>query len=168
MATGSWAPATVRGLGLRLPMQPGKGYSLTIEQPRFKFTKSLILTERRVAVTPMGDQLRFGGTMEISGHTDNVRPERVAQIIAAAKDYFPDFRAEDFAGIKPWFGYRPVSPDGMPYIGRFARPANLTAACGHAMLGLTLAPITGLLVAETLTGHRPSIDMTLLNPDRFA
>jgi D-amino-acid dehydrogenase len=168
MATGSWAPATVRGLGLRLPMQPGKGYSLTIEQPRFKFTKSLILAERRVAVTPMGDQLRFGGTMEISGHTNNVRPERVAQIIAAAQDYFPDFRAEDFAGIKPWFGYRPVSPDGMPYIGRFARPANLTAACGHAMLGLTLAPITGLLVAETLTGHRPSIDMTLLSPDRFA
>ena len=168
MATGSWAPATVRGLGLRLPMQPGKGYSLTIEQPRFKFTKSLILAERRVAVTPMGDQLRFGGTMEISGHTNNVRPERVAQIIAAAQDYFPDFRAKDFAGIKPWFGYRPVSPDGMPYIGRFARPANLTAACGHAMLGLTLAPITGLLVAETLTGRRPSIDMRLLSPDRFA
>ena len=121
IATGSWAPATLRGLGLRLPMQPGKGYSLTIEQPRFKFSKSLILAERRVAVTPMGDTLRFGGTMEISGHTDNVRPERVEQIIAAAQYYFPDFRADDFAGIKPWFGYRPVSPDGLPYIGRFAR-----------------------------------------------
>ncbi len=168
MATGSWAPATVRSLGLRLPMQPGKGYSLTIEQPRFKFSKSLILTERRVAVTPMGDKLRFGGTMEISGHTDNVRPERVEQIMAAAQDYFPDFRADDFAGIKPWFGYRPVSPDGLPYIGRFARPSNLTAACGHAMLGVTLAPITGLLVAETLVGRKPSIDLTLLNPDRFA
>ena len=167
MATGSWAPETLLRLGLRLPMQPGKGYSLTIAQPRFKFTKSLILTERRVAVTPMGDKLRFGGTMEISGHTDNVRPERVAQIIAAAQDYFPDFRADDFAGIKPWFGYRPVSPDGLPYIGRFARPSNLTAACGHAMLGVTLAPITGLLVSETLTGRKPSIDMTLLNPDRF-
>ncbi len=168
IATGSWAPATLRGLGLRLPMQPGKGYSLTIEQPRFKFSKPLILTERRVAVTPMGDKLRFGGTMEISGHADNVRAERVEQIIAAAQFYFPDFRADDFAGIKPWFGYRPVSPDGMPYIGRFAQPANLTAACGHAMLGVTLAPITGLLVAETLVGRKPSIDLTLLNPDRFA
>ncbi|MGB8341443.1 MAG: FAD-dependent oxidoreductase [Chthoniobacterales bacterium] len=168
IATGSWAPATLRGLGLRLPMQPGKGYSLTIEQPRFKFSKSLILAERRVAVTPMGDKLRFGGTMEISGHTDNVRPERVEQIIAAAQFYFPDFRADDFADIKPWFGYRPVSPDGLPYIGRFAQPSNLTAACGHAMLGVTLAPITGLLVAETLVGRKPSIDLTLLNPDRFA
>ena len=168
IATGSWAPATLRGLGLHLPMQPGKGYSLTIEQPRFKFSKSLILAERRVAVTPMGDKLRFGGTMEISGHTDNVRPERVEQIIAAAQFYFPDFRADDFAGIKPWFGYRPVSPDSLPYIGRFAQPSNLTAACGHAMLGVTLAPITGLLVAETLVGRKPSIDLTLLNPDRFA
>ncbi len=168
IAAGSWATETLRSLGLRLPMQPGKGYSLTIEQPRFQFTKSLILAERRVAVTPMGGTLRFGGTMEISGHTDSVRPERIEQIIAAAQSYFPDFRADDFAGIKPWFGYRPVSPDGMPYIGRFAQPANLTAACGHAMLGVTLAPITGLLVAETLTGRKPSVDMTLLHPDRFA
>ena len=168
IATGSWAPQTTRSLGLRLPMQPGKGYSLTIEEPRFKFTKPLILTERRVAVTPMGDKLRFGGTMELSGHTDYVRAERIEQIISAAQSYFPDFRADDFADTKPWFGYRPVSPDGMPYIGRFAQPTNLTAACGHAMLGVTLAPITGLLVAETLTGRKPSVDMTLLNPDRFA
>ncbi len=168
LATGSWAPATLRSLGLRLPMQPGKGYSLTIEQPRFRFSKPLILAERRVAVTPMGDRLRFGGTMEISGHTANVRPERIEQIITAAQDYFPDFRAADFAGIEPWFGYRPVSPDGLPYIGRFTRPANLIAACGHAMLGVTLAPVTGLLVAEILTGRKPSVDMTLLNPDRFA
>ena len=168
IATGSWSHQTTRGLGLRLPMQPGKGYSLTIEQPRFHFSKPMILTERRVAVTPMGDTLRFGGTMEISGHNDSMRPERIEQIIAAARSYFPDFRAEDFAGIKPWFGYRPVSPDGLPYIGRFAQPSNLTAACGHAMLGVTLAPITGLLVAETLTGRKPSVDMTLLHPDRFA
>ncbi len=168
IATGSWAPQAARSLGLRLPMQPGKGYSLTIERPRFRFTKPMILAERRVAVTPMGDKLRFGGTMEISGQTDSVRPERIEQIIAAAQAYFPDFRANDFAGIKPWFGYRPVSPDGLPYIGRFAQPINLTAACGHAMLGVTLAPITGLLVAETLTGRKPSVDVTLLNPDRFA
>jgi D-amino-acid dehydrogenase len=168
IATGSWAPEAARHLGLRLPMQPGKGYSLTIKDPRFRFSKPMILAERRVAVTPMGDRLRFGGTMEISGHNGSVRPERVAQIIAAARSYFPDFRASDFAGIQPWFGYRPVSPDGLPYIGRFARPANLTAACGHAMLGVTLAPITGLLVAETLAGRKPSVEMALLNPDRFA
>ena len=168
LATGSWAPETVRGLGLALPMQAGKGYSLTIEKPRFKLTKPMILSERRVAVTPMGDTLRFGGTMEVSGHSDNVRPERIEQIVSAAQVYFPDMSAADFAGIKPWFGYRPVSPDGMPYIGRFAKQSNLTAACGHAMLGVTLAPITGYVVAELLAGKKPSVDLSLTNPDRFA
>ncbi|MBI3887371.1 MAG: FAD-dependent oxidoreductase [Opitutae bacterium] len=168
LAGGSWSPAMVAGLDLRLPMQPGKGYSLTIEQPRFKLEKSVIFAERRVAVTPMGAQLRFGGTMELSGHSENVRPERIEQIIDSARFYFPDFTPQDFAGIKPWFGYRPVSPDGLPYIGRFGRHANLTAACGHAMLGLTMAPITGLLVAEILTGRKPSVDLSMLRPDRYA
>ena len=168
LATGSWAAEMLRGSGIRLPMQPGKGYSLTMTQPRFKFSKPMILSERRVAVTPMGDQLRFGGTMELSGHSSSVLPERIEQIIAAAQSYFPDFGADDFAAIKPWFGYRPMSPDGLPYIGRFAAFSNLTAACGHAMLGVTLAPITGLLVAETLTGRKPSVEMRLLSPDRFA
>jgi D-amino-acid dehydrogenase len=157
----------VAGLGIRLPMQPGKGYNLTIEKPRFQVRKSLILTERRVAVTPMGGTLRFGGTMEISGHSDNIRPERIEQIVAGARDFFPDFSAQDFAGITPWFGYRPVSPDGLPYLGRFRRHQNLTAACGHAMLGVTLAPISGLLVADVLTGRKPGIDLALMRPDRF-
>ncbi len=165
---GSWSPAMVAGLGLRLPMQAGKGYSLTIEKPRFQLSKALILTERRVAVTPMGETLRFGGTMEISGHSDNVRPERVEQIIAAARAFFPEITAADFAGLKPWFGYRPVTPDGMPYLGRLGRYANLATASGHAMLGLTLAPVSGLLIAELLSGRKPSVDLTLLNPNRFA
>lgn len=167
VATGSWASENVRDLGIRLPMQPGKGYSLTINRPRFHFTKSLILTERRVAVTPMGNTLRFGGTMELSGHSDAIRPERVEQIKDAALAYFPEFTPADFAGVAPWFGYRPVSPDGLPYIGRFAKYNNLTAACGHAMLGVTLAPITGVLVAETLLSRTPTIDLTLVKPDRF-
>ncbi len=168
LAGGSWSPSMVAGLGVRLPMQPGKGYSLTIPQPRFQLTKSLILTERRVAVTPMGEQLRFGGTMEISGHSDSVRPERVEQIIAGAQAFFPEMTAADFAGIKPWFGYRPVSPDGLPYIGRMGRYANLSTASGHAMLGLTMAPISGLLISEILSGRKPSVDLALLNPNRFA
>ena len=165
---GSWSPAMVSSLGLRLPMQPGKGYSLTLEQPRFQLTKSLMLTERRVAVTPMGPRLRFGGTMEISGHSGNVRPERIAQIIAAAQDYLPEFTAADFNGVKPWFGYRPVSPDGLPYLGRFRHLANFSTASGHAMLGLTMAPISGLVLAELLTGRKPSVDLRLLAPDRYA
>ncbi len=165
---GSWSPAMLQGLELRLPMQAGKGYSLTMDRPRLRLTKPMILTERRVAVTPMGDTLRFGGTMEIAGHNDLVRPERVQQIIDGAKAFLPELTDADFAGIKPWFGYRPVSPDGMPYIGRFGRYANLSTASGHAMLGLTLAPISGLLITEVLTGKKPSVDLSLLNPNRFA
>ncbi len=168
LAAGSWSPGMIAGLDVRLPLQAGKGYSLTLERPRFRLTKPLILTERRVAVTPMGNQLRFGGTMEISGINDRIRPERVQQIIDAVPAYFPEFTAEDFAGIKPWSGLRPVSPDGLPYIGRFGRHPNLTAACGHAMLGVTMAPSTGLLVAEILGGKKPSIPLATLDPDRYA
>ena len=167
LAGGSWSAGTLAGLGLRLPMQAGKGYSLTLPKPRLRITKPFILKERRVAVTPMGDTLRFGGTMEIAGHDDRVRPERVEQIIAGALAFMPELTLADFAGVKPWFGYRPVSPDGLPYVGRFNRLANLTAACGHAMLGVTLAPGTGRLVAEIITGRKPAVDLTLLNPDRF-
>jgi D-amino-acid dehydrogenase len=168
LAGGSWSAGLVGGLDLRLPMQAGKGYSLTLPNPRFRITKPFILKERRIAVTPMGDTLRFGGTMEIAGHDDRVRPERVEQIRAGVMAYLPEFTAEDFAGLRPWFGYRPVTPDGLPYIGRFRRYANLTAACGHAMLGVTLAPGTGRIVADVLAGRPPPVDMALLDPDRYA
>jgi D-amino-acid dehydrogenase len=165
---GSWTPGLVDGLGLRLPMQAGKGYSLTLPKPRFRLTKSLLLKERRLAVTPMGDTLRFGGTMELSGINATVRPERVRQIIDGVPHYLPEFTEQDFAGIRPWIGLRPVSPDGLPYIGRFRRYRNLSTASGHAMLGLTLAPISGLLLAEILAGRKPSVGMELLDPDRYA
>ncbi len=165
---GSWSPGLLAGLAARLPMQAGKGYSLTLPRPRYRVTKPFILTERRVAVTPMGDTLRFGGTMEIAGHNDRLRTERIEQIQRGVMAYLPEMTPADFADVKPWFGYRPVSPDGLPYIGRFAGVRNLTAGCGHAMLGVTLAPSTGRLVAEVLGGRKPSVDLSLLNPDRYA
>jgi D-amino-acid dehydrogenase len=168
LAGGSWSGGLVAGLGLRLPLQPGKGYSVTLPGPRLRVLKPLLLKERRVAVTPMGDTLRFGGTMEVDTHRDRVRPERIEQIVAAAIAYLPEFTPADFAGLKPWYGYRPVSPDGLPYIGRFSGHANLVAACGHAMLGVTLAPVTGRLVSEVICERKPSVDLTLLNPDRYA
>lgn len=167
LAAGSWSGNLLAGLDLRLPLQPGKGYSVTLERPPFLPAKPHILTERRVAVTPMGAQLRFGGTMELVGHDDRVRPPRVEQIIAAATEYYPGLGAADFAGVQPWYGYRPVSPDGLPYLGRGRRWGNLAIATGHAMLGLTMAPITGQLIAEVLGGRKPSIDLTLLDPERF-
>jgi D-amino-acid dehydrogenase len=168
LASGSWSPALVAGLGLRLPLQAGKGYSLTLLRPRLRPAYPMILKEVRVAVTPMGGSLRFGGTMELSGVNGEVRAERVRQIVGSVPRYFPDFQEEDFDGVKPWIGLRPVTPDGLPYVGRFARRANLVAATGHAMLGVTLAPITGKLVAEIVSGRQPSVPVGALSPDRYA
>jgi D-amino-acid dehydrogenase len=168
LAGGSWSPRLAPELGLKLPMQAGKGYSLTMTKPRELPQLCSILTEARVAVTPMGDTLRFGGTMEIAGLNEDINPVRVRGIIKAAVRYFPKFTTDDFAGIRPWRGLRPCSPDGMPYLGRTAKFSNLTIATGHAMMGLSLGPVTGRLVSEILSGEKPSFDLTLLNPDRYA
>lgn len=165
---GSWSPEIARLLHLNIPMQAGKGYSLTMTKPRELPQLCSILTEARVAVTPMGDTLRFGGTMEIAGLNEDINPVRVRGIIKAAVKYFPKFTAEDFAGIQPWRGLRPCSPDGMPYLGRTAKFSNLTIATGHAMMGLSLGPITGKLVSEIISGEKSSFDLRMLNPDRYA
>ena len=153
--------------GLRIPMQAGKGYSLTLPNPRQLPQICSILTEARVAVTPMGDTLRVGGTMELSGVNEDVNPVRVRGIIDSFCRYFPEFRAEDFAGIPPWRGLRPCSPDGLPYLGRTARLSNLAFATGHGMMGLSLAPVTGKLIADIFSGGKLAWDLALLSPDRY-
>jgi D-amino-acid dehydrogenase len=164
---GSWSPVVAHGLGLNLPMQAGKGYSLTLPQPRQLPEICSILCEARVAVTPMGPSLRVGGTMEIAGLNETINPVRVRGIVKAVPQYFPDFTPADFEGIQPWCGLRPCSPDGLPYVGRTTRFGNLSIATGHAMMGLSLGPITGKLMAEILSGEKPSVDIQLLNPDRY-
>ena len=168
VAGGSWSPKLAAALGLRLPMQAGKGYSLTVTNPRELPQLCSIFTEARVAVTPMDGTLRFGGTMEIAGLNENITPRRVNGIIKAAPKYFPAFRESDFDGILPWRGLRPCSPDGMPYMGRTSRWKNVTIATGHSMMGLSLGPGTGKLIAEVVDGAKPSIDLSLLSPDRYA
>ena len=164
---GAWSPGLVQDLPLRLPMQAGKGYSLTLSQPRQLPRICAILTEARVAATPMGSSLRFGGTMEIAGMNEDINPARVQGIIKSVSKYYPDFTSKDFEGLRPWCGLRPCSPDGLPYVGRTGRCVNLSVATGHAMMGLSLGPITGRLMAEILSGEPPSIDIRLLHPDRY-
>ena len=139
----------------------------TLARPRQLPRVCAILSEAHVAVTPMNDTLRFGGTMEMGGLNEQINPARVRGVIRGATTFFPEFTAEDFANIKPWCGLRPCSPDGLPYIGRTARYSNLVIATGHAMMGLSLAPITGKLVGQIINGERPEIDIRLLSPDRF-
>jgi D-amino-acid dehydrogenase len=167
ICAGSWSPRVANGLDIRIPIEAGKGYSLTISNPPRLPSIAAILSEARVAVTPMGNKLRFGGTMEIAGLDESVTQRRVDRIIAAACTHFPDFTPEHFKGIAAWRGLRPVSPDGLPYVGRVRRYENLSIAAGHAMMGFSLGPVTGKLIAETIAGEQPSIGIGLLSPDRF-
>ena len=163
---GSWSPEIVRGLGLRLPMQAGKGYSVTVPKPIELPQICSILCEARVAVTPMGAGLRFGGTMEIAGLDERINRRRVAGITKSASRYFPNFRPEHFEGLEPWCGLRPCSPDGLPFLGRGGRFSNLIVATGHAMMGLSLAPVTGELAAQLVDHEPPRFDLHLLSPER--
>jgi D-amino-acid dehydrogenase len=167
LAGGAWSPTVIRGLRLNLPMQAGKGYSITLPSPRQKPIVCSILTEARVAVTPMGDSLRFGGTMEIAGLDMSINQARVQGILQSIPRYFPEFGPEDFKDLPVWRGLRPCSPDGLPYVGRFARYINLSAATGHAMMGISLGPITGKIMAEILSNEPTSINIAALDPDRY-
>jgi D-amino-acid dehydrogenase len=167
LAAGSWSPLLAKELGLGLPMQAGKGYSLTMVKPKQLPTLCTILTEARVAVTPMGGRLRVGGTMEISGLNETVAPARVRGIQRSFCQYYPAFTETDFAGIEPWKGLRPCSPDGLPYLGRSKKITNLIIATGHAMMGLSLGGITGKLVGQLLLEEKPSVDLQLLDPERY-
>lgn len=164
---GSWSGETVAGLDVKLPLQAGKGYHFTLSQPPVMPGMGAILVEGRVAVTPMGDRLRFAGTMELDGLNERINPARLNGIRKTALRYYPQFKESDFADATIWCGLRPCSPDGLPFVGRLAAYENLSVACGHAMMGLSLGPITGKLLAEILSGRTPSQDLSLLNPDRY-
>ena len=177
LCAGAWSPAVARDLGLRLPVQAGKGYSLTLERPAELPRRCLILTEDRVAVTPIGGALRFGGTMEIGGRIDSrgmaerIASGRIAGIVRSVVRAFPAFVADDFARINPWVGLRPCTPDGLPCLGRTRGCDNLVVNTGHAMMGISLAAVSGRIVADTLAGTPPeAVDRhaaALLSPDRF-
>lgn len=167
LAGGSWSPEIVKKLEVRLLVEAGKGYSVTMTRTNGKPAIPLIFSEARVAVTPMGDTIRFAGTMEIAGLDLSITRRRVDAILNAIPDYIGGFEKSDFARAEPWAGLRPVSPDGLPYIGRFRAHPNLIAATGHAMIGISLAPVTGKIVSEIVAGNASTFDLSLLNPDRF-
>ena len=168
LSGGVWSPELTRQLGLSLPMEAGKGYTLTLAAPPRRPRLCAILSEARVAMTPMDGALRFGGTMELAGVDTAVDLARVRGIAESIPHYLPDFPAQTFQNVRAWCGLRPCSPDGLPYLGRWPEPANLVAATGHAMMGVSLGPITGKLVAEILSEEEPSIALDLVRPDRFA
>ncbi len=168
LAAGAWSPDAAEQLGLRMPMQAGKGYSMRVTQPVQLSRFCSILTEARVAVTPMGSSLLVGGTMEIAGNDMTVNPARVRGIVKSFCRYYPAFQEKDFETLPVWAGLRPCPPDGMPYLGRTAAKDNLVVATGHSMMGLSLGPVTGEIVAQIICQEPLSVKLDHVHPDRYA
>lgn len=165
LAAGSWSGEFSKKLNIKLPLQAGKGYRINVSKPT-GITIPSILMESSMAVTPMHGFTRLAGTMEFSGINDFIRKERVEAIAAGAKKFYPELEIthEEKANAKT--GMRPVTPDGLPYIGKSSKISNLTFATGHAMMGWSLGPATGKLVAEIIDKKKTSMDISAFNPER--
>lgn len=168
LAAGSWSRELAAAAGLNVPVVPGRGYSITLEDSPNHLHHPAVLIEGRVALTPMdGNKIRFGGTMEITSTNQPPRMNRVKGIIDAVGRYLPDFVIPMPSEKDVWYGFRPCSADGLPYIGRSTRVANLIIATGHAMIGMSLGAGTGKLVAEIANEAKPSVDLNPYLPERF-
>jgi len=161
IAAGSWSVEIAKKLGVKLHILPGKGYSFNVEKPLVKPTIPAILCEGKVAVTPLGEAVRFGGTLEITNNSDTkINIKRLQGIVEKVNQFYPDINVILPEKEKVWHGFRPCTPTGLPIIEKSKRIKNLTIATGHAMMGLSLAPASGKLVSELLMGKKTSVDIT--------
>ena len=164
---GSWLPGLAALAGVTIPLLPGKGYSFTLDQPEQLLNIPAILCEARVAITPMAGKMRYGGTMEIAPVNNTIRMNRVEAIVSSVTRYFPGIRLEVPQRKDIWYGFRPCSPDGLPYIGFAKGTENLLVAGGHSMMGLSLGPATGKVIADLATGRTPEVPVDAFRADRF-
>ncbi|OBX23065.1 MULTISPECIES: NAD(P)/FAD-dependent oxidoreductase [Bizionia] len=165
LAAGSWSTFLSKKIGLNLLLQAGKGYRINTQQPT-GISIPAILAEAKVAVTPMNGFTRFAGTMEIAGINNAISAIRVETIAKAASQFYPDITLNELEKNDAASGLRPVSPDGLPYIGKSQKCSNLTMATGHAMMGWSMATATGKLVSEIIMEKPPTLDLQNCHPDR--
>ena len=165
VASGAWSELLLKQFEIQLSVQAGKGYRLNLNKPT-GISLPAILLEAKVAVTPMQGFTRFGGTMELSGINHKINSKRVTAIARAAKDYYPQvlIPQEELANVK--CGLRPLSPDGLPFIGRHSKCNNLVLATGHSMMGWSLGPATGKLVTELISNQNTTISIDRFTPER--
>lgn len=156
-SSGSWTAKLLNKAGVKILLQDGKGYSITLKNPALKPEIPTILSEAKVAITPMGNDLRIGGTLEISNLTTNINKKRVQGITDALPSYYPDIKIDNIQEEKIWIGYRPCTPTGIPYLGKIPAFDNAFIATGHGMMGLSLGPATGKLISEIMLDKKTSL-----------
>ncbi|MEN9362302.1 MAG: hypothetical protein RL095_3837 [Verrucomicrobiota bacterium] len=157
LATGAWAPKLEEAVGARLDIQPGKGYSITMPQPKKGPVLPMIFNEDKVVVTPFKSGYRLGSTMEFAGYDDSFNDKRIGYIVRTAQRYLLEATAEPVQ--EKWWGWRPMTPDGLPFIGWAPASPNLFVNAGHNMEGLTLGAISGRLAAQAICGLSPEVDL---------
>lgn len=165
VATGAVTPLLNTHLGCRIPIQPGKGYSLTMGRPGVCPNHPMIFEQDRVAITPWKSGYRIGSTMEFSGYDATLNPARLENLRRGATRYLKEPTGEPT--VEEWCGWRPMTWDSLPIIDRSPTIDNVFIAAGHNMLGLSLAAATGQLVAEMATGATPHVDPTPYRVTRF-
>ena len=165
LAAGSWSPEVARALKLRIPIQAAKGYSLTLENPDPSPGLPLLFGEARAVVNPLGETLRLAGTLEMAGMDLSISSRRVEAIRRSCGAYLPGIL--EARVIEIWRGLRPCTPDGLPIISRSDTFDNLFIAAGHAMLGMSLGPVTGKLVSQLVCGEKTDFDLAPLHIGRF-
>ena len=165
MAAGSWSSLISKKLGIKMLLQPGKGYRINVAQET-NITIPAVLLEAKVAVTPMDGFTRFSGTMEIDKINHKINPIRVNAIANSASKYYNGLQISAQDKEAAQCGLRPVTPDGIPYIGKTSLYNNLTFATGHAMMGWSLGPASGKLVSEIISNQKTSLDLTPFHVER--
>lgn len=164
-ALGAWSPQVARQLDLRIPIQPGKGYSITYTRPVRYPRIPLSLKERAVCVTAWDSGYRLGSTMEFAGYDATLNRTRLNALKRSAAEYL--IEPEGPAMVEEWYGWRPMTWDDLPILGRAQSLKNLVLATGHGMLGITMSAITGKLVTDVICDAPPSLDLAPFSPARF-
>lgn len=167
VASGVQSATLARMADINLPVIPGKGYSIDFPAAGNKLRIPLILTEAKVAVSPYEERIRLGSGMEFNGKIGQTRKRRVQAVLDRTKAALPFLRTPELHEVQLMEGIRPLSPDGIPFIGRTSQYQNLSFAAGHAMMGMSLGPVSGKIICDILSGRDPGFDLTLLHPDRY-
>ena len=165
VATGALTPMLNQHLGCQIPIEPGKGYSLTMAAPQRMPRMPIIFEQSHVAVTPMQTKYRIGSTLEFVGYDTSIHAKRIGLLRTAAERYLHEPYCEPIE--EEWFGWRPMIWDGKPIIDRSPALSNVWIAAGHGMLGLSMATGTGRLVSELIRGEPPHIDPSHFAISRF-
>jgi len=164
-AVGAWSAKLAPMLGCRIPVEPGKGYSVTMARPSVCPAHPMLLPEEKVGVSPFKKGYRLGSMMEFSGYDSSIPAHRIDHLRHAAEHYLVEPHADPV--LETWYGWRPMTWDSLPIIGQVPHLENSYLATGHNMLGMAVASATGLLLKELMQGESPHIDPAPYSPGRF-